>query len=62
MDGRTSRTSSSLPTSRARAAELAYLASDTLEEVIGAAQRGIDRVRRTPNLPYSFLGHSGLDL
>ena len=36
--------------------------ADTLEEVIRAAQRGIDRVRRTPHLPYSFLRHSGLDL
>jgi len=49
-------------TSRARAARSAYLAGDTLEEVIGAAQRGIDRVRRTPHLPYSLLRHSGLDL
>ena len=47
---------------KGKGGELAYLAGDTLEEVIGAAQRGIDRVRRTPHLPYSFLRHSGLDL
>jgi hypothetical protein len=47
---------------KGKGGELANLAGDTLEEVIGAAQRGIDRVRRTPHLPYSFLGHSGLDL
>jgi len=47
---------------KGKGGELAYLAGDTLEEVIGAAQRGIGRVRRTPHLPYSFLRHSGLDL
>ena len=47
---------------KGKGGELAYLAGDTLQEVIGAAQRGIDRVRRTPHLPYSFLRHSGLDL
>ena len=47
---------------KGKGGELAYLAGDTLEEVIGAAQRGIERVRRTPHLPYSFLRHSGLDL
>jgi transposase len=47
---------------KGRGGELAYVAGDTLEEVIGAAQRGIERVRRTPHLPYSFLRHSGLDL
>jgi transposase len=47
---------------KGKGGELAYVAGDTLEEVIGAAQRGIDRVRRTPHLPYSFLRHCGLDL
>ncbi len=47
---------------KGRGGELAYLAGDTLEEVIGAARQGIERVRRTPHLPYSFLRHSGLDL
>src|SRR5215207_2521233 len=47
---------------KGKGGELADLAGDPLEEVIGAAQRGIDRVRRTPHLPYSLLRHSGLDL
>ena len=47
---------------KGKGGELAYLAGDTLQEVIGAAQRGIDRVRHTPHLPYSFLRHSGLDM
>jgi transposase len=47
---------------KGKGGELAYLAGDTLQEVIVAAQRGIDRVRHTPHLPYSFLRHSGLDL
>jgi hypothetical protein len=47
---------------KGKGGELAYLAGDTLEEVIRAAQQGIDRVRGTPQLPYSFLRHSGLDL
>jgi hypothetical protein len=33
---------------KGKGGELADLAGDTLQEVIGAAQRGIDRVRRTP--------------
>jgi hypothetical protein len=47
---------------KGKGGELADLAGDTLQEVIGAAQRGIDRVRRTPHLPYSLLRHSGFDL
>jgi hypothetical protein len=47
---------------KGRGGELAYLAGDTLQEVIGAAQRGIERVGRTPHLPYAFLRRSGLDL
>jgi DDE superfamily endonuclease len=47
---------------KGKGGELACLAGDTLEEVIGAAQQGIDRVGRAPHLPYSFLRHSGLDL
>jgi hypothetical protein len=47
---------------KGKGGELAYLAGDTLEEVIGAARQGIERVRQTPHLPYSFLRHSGLDL
>jgi hypothetical protein len=33
-----------------------------LAEVIDQAHRGIDRVRRTPHLPYSFLRHAGLSV
>jgi transposase len=40
--------------------ELANLTADTLDEVTQAVTRGIDRVRRAPHLPFSFLRHSGL--
>jgi len=42
--------------------ELANLTSLTLTEVIDQAQRGIERVRRTPHLAYSFLRHAGLSV
>jgi hypothetical protein len=42
--------------------ELANLAADTLAEVIAAAERGIQRIRATHRLPYSFLRHCGLSL
>jgi transposase len=42
--------------------ELANLAADTLAEVIAAAERGIQRIRATHWLPYSFLRHCGLSL
>ena len=42
--------------------ELANLAGDTLAEVIAAAERGIQRIRATHWLPYSFLRHCGLSL
>jgi hypothetical protein len=42
--------------------ELANLAADTLAEVTAAAERGIQRIRCTPQLAYSFLRHSGLSL
>jgi len=42
--------------------ELANLAGDTLEEVTVAAERGIQRIRRTHWLAYSFLRHCGLSL
>jgi hypothetical protein len=45
-----------------KAIELANLTSLTLAEVIDQAHRGIDRVRRTPHLPYSFLRHAGLSV
>jgi transposase len=48
--------------SNLKGVELANLAGDTLEEVTAAAERGVQRVRRTPHLPYSFLRHCGLAL
>ena len=38
--------------SNLKGVELANLAGDTLEEVIAAAERGIQRIRATPHLPY----------
>ena len=45
-----------------KAVELANLTSPTLAEVIGQAHRGIERVRRTPHLAYSFLRHARLSV
>jgi hypothetical protein len=45
-----------------KAVELANLTGPTLAEVIDQAHKGIDRVRRTPHLPYSFLRHTGLSV
>jgi transposase len=45
-----------------KAVELANLTSPILAEVIDQAHHGIDRVRRTPHLAYSFLQHCGLSL
>ena len=42
--------------------ELANLAGETLQEVIAAAERGVQRIRDTHHLAYSFLRHSGLSL
>ena len=44
------------------AVELANLCGPTLAEVIAQAHRGIDRVRRTPHLAYSFLRRTGLSV
>jgi transposase len=45
-----------------KAVELANLTSPTLGEVIAQAHRGIQRVRDTPHLAYSFLRHTGLSV
>jgi DDE superfamily endonuclease len=45
-----------------KAVELANLTSPTLAEVIHQAHQGIERVRRTPHLAYSFLRHAGLSV
>jgi transposase len=42
--------------------ELANLAGDTLDDVIAAAERGIQRIRSTPHLADSFLRHCRLSL
>jgi transposase len=42
--------------------ELANLAADTLAEVTAAAERGIQRIRSTHWLVFSFLRHCGLSL
>jgi hypothetical protein len=39
--------------------ELANFAGDAIDEVTAAADRSIDRIRRTLHLPYSFLCHCG---
>ena len=43
-----------------KAVELANLTGPTPAEVIDQAHRGIERVRRTPHLAYSFLRHTSL--
>jgi transposase len=48
------------PWSGLKAVELANLTSPTLAEVITQAHWGIERMRRTPHLAYSFLRHTGL--
>jgi transposase len=45
-----------------KAVELANLTSPSLAEVIAQAHKGIQRVRRTPHLAYSFLRHAGLSV
>jgi CBS domain containing-hemolysin-like protein len=45
-----------------KAVELANLTSPTLAEVIHQAHQGIERVRRTSHLAYSFLRHAGLSI
>jgi hypothetical protein len=42
--------------------ELANLTGPTLGEVIAQAHRGIQRIRTTPHLAYSFLRHTGLSV
>ena len=45
-----------------KAVELANLCGPTLAEAIDQAHRGVEPVRRTPHLAYSFLRHSGLSV
>jgi transposase len=48
--------------SNLKGVELANLTAGTLAEVIAAAERGIQRIRATHHLPFSFLRHCGLSL
>ena len=45
-----------------KAVELANLTMPTLAEAIDQAYQGIDRIRRTSHLAYSFLRHAGLSV
>ena len=45
-----------------KAVELANLCGPTLGEVIVQAHKGVERLRRTPHLAYSFLRHAGLSV
>jgi len=45
-----------------KAVELANLTGPTLAEMIDQAHLGIERVRQTPQLAYSFLRHAGLSV
>jgi hypothetical protein len=45
-----------------KAVELANLTGPTLAEVIAQAHKGVERVRRTPQLAYSFLRRTGLSV
>jgi hypothetical protein len=45
-----------------KAVELANLTGPTLAEVIAQAHQGIERIRGTPHLAYSFLWHAGLSV
>ena len=45
-----------------QAVELANLTGPTLAEVVAQTHLGIDRVRQTPHLAYSFLRRTGLSV
>jgi hypothetical protein len=42
--------------------ELANLTADALDDIVAAAERGIQRIRATDALAYSLLRHCGLSL
>jgi hypothetical protein len=42
--------------------ELANLAGDHLADVADATEQGIHRINRNPQLPWSFLAHTGLTI
>jgi hypothetical protein len=39
-----------------------HLAGEGLNDIVAAAERGIQRIRRTHHLAFSFLRHCGLSL
>jgi transposase len=45
-----------------KAVELANLAGERLDDIVAAAERGIQRIRGTPHLAFSFLRSCGLSL
>jgi len=47
---------------KGKGGELANLTYPNLAGVIAQAHRGIERVRQTPHLAYSFLRHAGLSV
>lgn len=47
---------------KGKGGELANLTYPTLAGVIDQAHRGIERVRQSPHLPYSFLRRTGLSV
>jgi hypothetical protein len=53
-----------LPAHRSQAMRrwLANLAADALDDIVAAAERGIQRIRATHGLAQSFLRHCGLSL
>ncbi|HEX5877129.1 MAG TPA: transposase, partial [Actinomycetota bacterium] len=48
--------------SNLKGVELANLVTEHLGDIMRAAHAGIDRIRRTPHLAYSFLRHAGLSV
>jgi len=51
-----------LPRPCLKGVDLANLTGYTIDDVTAAADHGIDRIRRSLHLPYSFLRHCGLPL
>jgi len=45
-----------------KSSELANLCPDTIEEVVGYAEEGLDRIGTDAELSFAFLRHGGLKL
>jgi hypothetical protein len=50
------------PWANLKGVELANLAADALDDIVAAAERGIQRIRATHGLAHSFLRHCGPSL